>query len=243
MTSTLYHHDFKKQINDAKPVNAGGVAFAKKIAGYDRKSVDRYVANLDQAYRTAYGEYQAVCDKYNKLLAQYNEYSKRKDQTVLNAERVAEMFIDAELIAQKVVSEAQVKADRIITEARDMAKKIMEDANAEKAAVQIQTQKLIENAGAETARAGERARLIVENAKAEADRIADYINQNLEQANESIAQLIIKIQDLTLLTPAQKTAREQTIEQKPVTANAAEDRTQINEEGGISNDAQDADGI
>ena len=177
-------------------MNENEIKFAKRIRGYDIDAVNRRVRELTNAYQTAYAEYTAACAKYNELLGEYNAAGGGKNQIEQNAEVIAKMFVDTELMAQRILEDAKAEADKRIGEARDIAQKIVEDANFEQTAAAMHAKKLIDDAGAETARARERARLIVVNARAEARRAEYQTKRCVDQANVSVTQLIGALQNL-----------------------------------------------
>ena len=181
-----------------KIMTASEITFAKQYNGYDREQVDRYIENIANAYRAAYNEYTEICAKHNSLLEEYKELSERlaerPESGKSNVEIIAKTLVDTEALAQKIVADAQTEADRIREQAQADSEKIKDAAYEERAVARVQTHRIIEDANAEASAAREQAEKVLGEAKAEAARLTTRAKQNTEQADESIAQLIDKLQ-------------------------------------------------
>jgi len=57
------------------------ISFPKRLNGYDRNEVDRYIADLSEAYQTAYKEHAYVSAKYDSLLEEYKTLDGEREQT------------------------------------------------------------------------------------------------------------------------------------------------------------------
>ena len=197
MTNTFNYQPKEKQLSkEVKTMTAKDVSFAKQFNGYDRDEVDLYIKNLTQAYQMAYEEYNALCAKYNNLLAEYTTLDEQQEQSKSSVAIIAKTLVDTETLAHKIIADAQAEADKVKTETQAAAQKIREDAYVEKAAVKIQTQKLIDDTKTETDEAKKRARKIINDAQAEAAQLDIHAKRNLEQADESIALLVNNLQEL-----------------------------------------------
>ena len=191
---------------DSSIMSASDISFAKQHNGYDREQVDRYIENLSNAYRTAYNEYTAVCAKYNSLLEEYKQLSERLAEQPAerpesgsgksNIEIIAKTLIDTEALAQKIIADAQAEADKLREQAQEEAEKTKDGAYQERATARMQTYKIVEDANAEAAAAREQAEKVLGGARAEAAVITAQARQNIDQANESILQLIEKLQEI-----------------------------------------------
>lgn len=159
------------------------ISFSKQFNGYDKTEVDLYIKNLSDAYQTAYEEYTAVCVKYNDLLEDYETLGREREQTKSNTAVIAKTLIDTEILAQKIIANAHEEADKIKAETQAEAEKIRE-------AVQI-----------ENTVAKEQARKLIENAQTAAGQIRYRTKNSLDQANESIAQAINKMQQIMASNP------------------------------------------
>jgi len=171
------------------------VSFDKQFNGYDKGQVDQYIKNLATAYQTAYDEYQNVCGKYNGLL---DEVSKKEteEQGRPTADIISKTLINTELLAQKILDDAKAQTETIHADAQAEARRITDDAYLQRAEARLQAQKLLDDATAEAEAIKTAARQTFEEANAK--EIA--AQKALEQANESIAQLIQTMQGL--ITPA-----------------------------------------
>ena len=198
------------------------ITFDKQLNGYDKEQVDRYVANLAAAYRTAYDEYTATCEKYNELLEKYQNLEKKGDAR-LDTDTVSKILINAEILARKTVEDAKEEAAQLKAEAqaeskkikdaayeaaeaeKNHAKKLLEDASVEVAAAQETTKKVIrdlmEEANSGIAEAQETANTIIRDAQAEELQIRTCLRKEREKANEEIRQIINKFQSLFLTGP------------------------------------------
>jgi len=144
------------------------VSFEKQINGYDREQVDKYIANLTQAYQTAYDEFTALSVKYDELL-RINYELKEQRQNTPNADVIARALVNAEILAQKTIEDAKADAAKMTADAQTDSKKIVDDAYVEKAKTKLQAEQILEDAKAEAARLIEGAHqelMITQNKKA-----------------------------------------------------------------------------
>jgi cell division septum initiation protein DivIVA len=102
------------------------IFFPEVRNGYDRGQVDKYINKLSEAYQAAYDENTAIWDRYNTLLAEYNKLNIH-EQIELNSDVVTKTLIYAEMLAQKIITDAHEEAER----ARGEMQKIIADANTE----------------------------------------------------------------------------------------------------------------
>ncbi|MCL2337076.1 MAG: DivIVA domain-containing protein [Firmicutes bacterium] len=99
------------------PESLPDVFFATQQEGYNKAEVEHYVNKLREAYQTAYSENQTISDKYERLTRDYQELKTGK-QLALNAEIIAKILLEADVLARKNVAEARAEADRIVGRAR-----------------------------------------------------------------------------------------------------------------------------
>ena len=113
--------------------------FAEQTNGYDKAQVDDYIRRLTEAYQTAYNEYQAVCVKYNALLQENKKLETEKqfassagpipNKTVKDSEIadiIAKTLVDSEMLARKIVENANAEAERIVDQAKLKCERVQE---------------------------------------------------------------------------------------------------------------------
>ena len=64
-----------------KKAQATEVTFQKRMNGYDKDEVDRYIANLSEAYQAAYEEHAFISAKYDSLLEEYKTLDGERETT------------------------------------------------------------------------------------------------------------------------------------------------------------------
>ena len=97
--------------------------FATQKNGYDKADVEKYIDKLTKAYQTAYDSYQNICGKYNELVEDYNDMENTK-RSGSNFEAISKTLLDAELLAEKIVGNAQTEADRVVEQTRKSLEQI-----------------------------------------------------------------------------------------------------------------------
>jgi len=182
------------------------ISFDRQFNGYDREQVDRYIAGLDKAYRTAYDEYTAACAKHNELLERYRQLEcKNSDKP--DTDVISKAIINTEIMAQRVRAEAEAEAAVIKAEAEAEAKRIKNDAYVEAASVKIQSQKLLDEAAVNAAATRDKAEVIMAEINTEADRARRRNDDYRAQTDVSIRDLIARLQGLLTLSAADAAAR------------------------------------
>ena len=179
-----------------------GIIFKKQFNGYDRAQVDAYVDSIAGAYQTAYCEYNAKCEAYDRLMANFQELEAREAERP-SAEAVSNTLFKAEEFSEKIMADARAEAERIKESAyikkaaaKIQAQRLLDDAAVESAKTLAEAQAVLNNANAETGIAREKAQKMLDDVSAEVARIEVRANSNLEQANAKLAQTIGEIQKL-----------------------------------------------
>jgi len=108
------------------------IFFAEQNKGYDKTQVENYIRRFTEAcqraYQTTYQEYQAVCGKYDSLAEDYERLKAEKQAAPAasgtgGVDVVAEDLIDSEILAQKIIENANAEAARIIAKANSRLEK------------------------------------------------------------------------------------------------------------------------
>ena len=149
------------------------VGFTNEKNGYDKEQVDNYIKKISEAYQTTYYEYLDVSDKY-KSLSEEREKPIVQEQPSANSDIIAKTLINTELLAQKIIAEAQAEATTVIAQAN----KILADANAE------------------TVNAKEAAQRAIDAASAEAAMIVDQARKDVKQARRIMEQAVLETERL-----------------------------------------------
>jgi len=97
------------------------IFFTEEKNGYNRLEVDNYIAKLDEAYQNAYDENQDIRNKYNSLLDDCRKLDVQ-ERTEFNSEIIAKTLVNAEVLAQKIIADANKEAVRIFVRAREKSK-------------------------------------------------------------------------------------------------------------------------
>jgi len=150
----------------------------------------------------AYDENTALREKYNNLL---EDCKKGNVQNMIrvNSDNIAKILMYADMMAQKIISDAQeemsqvkLEAQKILNEldaetvnAKAEAQKILDEANAEALQAKAAAQRIIDRANADAAK----AQKVLSDANAEAVKIVVKAKKNIEQAHVTMEQTVNKI--------------------------------------------------
>ena len=165
------------------------ISFQKEKNGYDRQQVDNYIKKISDAYQTTYYEFLDVSGKYKSLLEErenapkqeieekQEKQEKREHSGGMNPDIAAKTLINTEMLAQKIITEAQTEAAAVIADA----------------------EKTIAEAKQEAAKMKERARKILDDANKEAEIAAERAKKNLAQARKIIEQAANQVEEVLSL--------------------------------------------
>ena len=126
---------------------------------------------------------QAIYDK-NLILKEHQSNlleDLKNPETVtagFNPDVIAKALLEAEVLAQNIIKDAQKEAIKVI----EQAQKIVDDAYIESANIRLQTQKMVVDAYTHRARATAQAQKIIADATAEASNIAARAKWDLDEA-------------------------------------------------------------
>ena len=148
------------------------ISFAKEKNGYDRAQVDSYIKKISDAYETTYYEFLDVSGKYKSLMEE-RESSGSREETGMNADVAAKTLINTEMLAQKIIADAQAEANSILEKAR----KSVDEANAEAAGIKEDARKALDGAVSEAAAMAAQTREDIEKAR----RIIDSASSQVEE--------------------------------------------------------------
>jgi len=87
--------------------------FKEQSNGYDKEQVDSYIRKITEAYRTAYNEYLATCEKYNSLTQDYKRLESEK-KSEIDVDVIAKTLINSEKLAKEIVDNAHTEGSRIV---------------------------------------------------------------------------------------------------------------------------------
>ena len=153
------------------------IVFTRERNGYDRGQVDSYIKKVSETYQTTYSEYLDINSKYEKLLEEHENLESR-EMPGMNSEIAAKTLISTELLANKIITEAQAEAAAIIEEAqksgdaaRAEAESLSEEAQRRAAQARSEADSAREEAQRSVAEARMEAQKSVADAQAEADAI------------------------------------------------------------------------
>ncbi|MCL1816355.1 MAG: DivIVA domain-containing protein [Clostridiales bacterium] len=152
----------------------GKINFPEVMKGYDMEQVDNYISKLSAAYQAAYDENTAIRERYNNLLDDFKKLSSQ-EETEINPEII---LMYAEMLAQKIIADAQAEAAQIKAEAQ----KVYTEAN------NLSTQTMSE------------AQKNMIEANSEADKALIQTRKKIEQANEMMNSTLEKIQAMMAQT-------------------------------------------
>ena len=147
------------------------ISFMKERNGYSKEQVDNYIKKLSEAYQTTYNEFLDISGKYKSLLDN-RERSDKPEQTGLNPDIAAKTLINTEMLAQKIIADAQADATAIMSE----ASKIRSDAETEAAKAKEAAQKTIDDANSEAALMVNQVRKNIEQAYKTMEQAANEVN-------------------------------------------------------------------
>ena len=153
------------------------ISFAKEKNGYDIEQVNSYIKKIGEAYQTTYYEFLDISGKYKSLLEDCGN-SDKKEPTGMNPDVAAKTLINTEMLAQKIISEAQAEATAAVAESR----RIKDSADAEISKAKEAAQKIIDEAYAEAAKARADAQKITNDAQNEADLLVARVRVDIERA-------------------------------------------------------------
>jgi len=147
------------------------IGFEIEKKGYKREQVDSYIKKLSDAYQTTYDEYQEINNKYNELL-EYCGNTSAQLQPSTHAAIMANTLKYTEILAQKIIADAQAEASQILTDAQN-AKNEVETVVSE---------------------AKETAQNIIMSAETDAAMVAIQVRKNLELAYNTMGQAASEVE-------------------------------------------------
>ncbi|MCL1792616.1 MAG: DivIVA domain-containing protein [Oscillospiraceae bacterium] len=101
------------------------VIFSERKNGYDKSQVDEYIKKIADAYREAYDENVALREKCEALMQNCQKLEEKIQNLENNdSEIIAKTLIDSENLAKKIVADAQGEKAKIM----DLAAKSLESA-------------------------------------------------------------------------------------------------------------------
>ena len=157
------------------------ISFTKEKNGYDRKQVDSYIKKISEAYEKNYYEFLDVSGKYKSLLEEHKS-SDNRESAGMNPDIAAKTLINTEMLAQKIIADAQAEANAIL----EKAGKIVDDAKIEAEKVKEEALKIIDDANAEVAEIKEDAQRALDDSVSEATMMAAQTRKDIEQARKII---------------------------------------------------------
>ena len=162
------------------------ITFTREKNGYDREQVDSYIKKVSDAYQTTYYEYLDINSKYSKLVEEREKAGAEENQERpgMNSEIAAKTLINTEMLAQKIIADAQAEATAVIDESR----KSIADAQAEAAALKEEARKIISEAEAEAEEIKETARRILNEANSRAEMKAGQLRKDMARARKIMEQ-------------------------------------------------------
>ena len=101
------------------------VHFTVQKNGYSVDEVDRYIKKISDEYQVTYDENQSLSARYDALLRDYQALE-RENRTKITEELeagagiVSRAILDAEIMAQKIISGAHEEATKIILKANNV---------------------------------------------------------------------------------------------------------------------------
>ena len=167
------------------------ISFMKEKNGYDKTQVDNYVKKLSEAYQTTYYEYLDISGKY-KALKEEHENMEKPQQTSMNPDVAAKTLINAELLVQKIISEAQAEATKLIEDAKNQK----ETATTEAATIMDAARKMLDEAHNEANTIKETANNKIDDATEEAATIVADAKKDLKQAKIIMEQALREAEQL-----------------------------------------------
>ena len=184
----------KKEVRQMIGTN---ISFTREKNGYDREQVDSYIKKVSEAYQSTYYEYLDLNNKYNNLLEDREARDEREktssqEKPGMNSEIAAKTLINTELLAQKIIADAQDEAAGIM----EQAQKSMTEAKTEAAEIRVEAARIINDAYAEAAEIKIAAQKILDDANAEAEMKAEQITRDIEAARKIMARAANEVEGL-----------------------------------------------
>ena len=102
-------------------MNNMNINFSEEKFGYNRGQVDSYIKMLSGAYEETYTECQEIQRKYNNLLEERRD---TREQPELSTDIITKTLINTEILAQKIIADAQAE----VAAAKMEAKRMLEEA-------------------------------------------------------------------------------------------------------------------
>ena len=164
------------------------VVFSAERRGYSKTQVDQYIDRLSKAYNVAYEENRELQLKYNDLQDNFKILDS-KIKSTQGSEVITRAIVDAEILAQKIISDAHAEAETI----RVDAKRSIEDA---KIIAETLARELKDEAYLEKAKASIEAQKIIEAAKNEASIISIKAQEDIDEAQEVIDQTLFRVRSM-----------------------------------------------
>ena len=199
---------------------AKNISFTREKNGYDRGQVDSYIKKVSEAYQTTYLEYLDINDKYEKL-AEERENSDLRELPGMNSEIAAKTLISTELLANKIITDAQAQAaaiieeaqkdianaweatdsaseeaQRSVTDAQAEAQRSIAEAIAEADAIIAEAQSIRDGAIAEAAGINKEANKALEKARLEAETTAAQIRTDIERVHRILQEALGEVEAL-----------------------------------------------
>lgn len=113
------------------PLDIQNKIFKKSLFGYNKKSVNAFLAEIIEDYEKIYRENIEYKDKINMLseqIRQFNSMEETLKSTLLIAQKTAEeITLNAHKKADVIIEEAEIEKSSIIQQAHDDVKKIKEE--------------------------------------------------------------------------------------------------------------------
>ena len=172
------------------------ISFTKERNGYDRAQVDKYIKKLSEAYQTTYYEYLDISGKYKSLLEE-RENSEKPEAVAFNPDVAAKTLINTEILAQKIIADAQSEASNIITEANKLAIEAAQQSDQARENAEV----AIKEANEEAEKMKEAARKTISDANDEAEALATQIKKNIGEAQLKMKQTATEIERLLAYEP------------------------------------------
>ena len=149
------------------------IRFEVEKKGYSKEQVDSYIKKLSDAYQTTYDEYLEINNKYNELL-EYCGNTSVQVQSNAHAAIMANTLKYTEILAQKIIEDAQTEATLMMTEAQNTRTEA----------------EMVLNEAKDT------AQNIIINAETDAAMIAIQVRKNLEMAYTTMGQAATEVEKM-----------------------------------------------
>ncbi|MDR0491928.1 MAG: DivIVA domain-containing protein [Oscillospiraceae bacterium] len=179
------------------------VSFGKQLYGYNREQVERYIANITDAYQIAYTEYNDLYAKYYSL-ADNRGSTGSSEKLSSNAVATEKSLVNLEMLAQRIMEDACSEVVALSVSAKSEARKIMDDASSAALRVRAIAQKMIDKSNIEEPASHENNAEPINETRLGAADAGSYIHQDCngpERVNELLRQSIIRIESILALVP------------------------------------------